>query len=93
MIVHELRTAEIVPYKTTLIAFINCILVATEELEERVRLRNQFIGNVSIMEAQCYFKNVTVKYLRYSYGFDLAEYRKRRVPVEARGYTQFSSYT
>ncbi|XP_052276568.1 inverted formin-2-like isoform X5 [Dreissena polymorpha] len=44
VIVHELRTAEIVPYKTTLIAFINCILVATDELEERVRLRNQFIG-------------------------------------------------
>ncbi|XP_053399778.1 inverted formin-2-like isoform X2 [Mercenaria mercenaria] len=44
VIVHELRTAEIVPYKTTLIAFINCILVATEDLEERVRLRNQFVG-------------------------------------------------
>ncbi|KAL4230753.1 hypothetical protein ACF0H5_011128 [Mactra antiquata] len=44
VIVHELRTTEVVQYKTTLIAFINCILVATEDLEERVRLRQQFIG-------------------------------------------------
>ncbi|KAK3594658.1 hypothetical protein CHS0354_003581 [Potamilus streckersoni] len=44
VIVHELRTAEIKPYKTTLLAFINCILVATEDRKERVRLRNQFIG-------------------------------------------------
>ncbi|KAL3878299.1 hypothetical protein ACJMK2_030663 [Sinanodonta woodiana] len=44
IIVHELRTAEIKPYKTTLLAFINCILVATEDRKERVRLRNQFIG-------------------------------------------------
>jgi len=46
VIVHELRTAELVGYKTILIALINCILVATDDLEERVRLRNQFIGEL-----------------------------------------------
>lgn len=49
VIVHELRTAELVSYKTILIAFINCILVATEDLEDRVRLRNQFIGANSLV--------------------------------------------
>lgn len=44
LIVNELKTAELVPYKTTLVAFINCILVATEELDDRIRVRNEFIG-------------------------------------------------
>ncbi|CAG2197982.1 Inverted formin-2 [Mytilus edulis] len=44
LIVNELKTAELIPYKTTLVAFVNCILVATEELEDRIRVRNEFIG-------------------------------------------------
>ena len=47
MIVNELRMAELVPYKTTLMAFINCILVATENLDDRIRIRNEFIGTDS----------------------------------------------
>ncbi|KAK6172315.1 hypothetical protein SNE40_016001 [Patella caerulea] len=44
IIVNELKNAELLPYKTTLMAFINCILVGTEELQERISIRNQFIG-------------------------------------------------
>ncbi|XP_050417199.1 inverted formin-2 isoform X2 [Patella vulgata] len=44
IIVNELKNAELLPYKTTLMAFINCILVGTDELQERISIRNQFIG-------------------------------------------------
>ncbi|XP_021344592.1 inverted formin-2-like isoform X2 [Mizuhopecten yessoensis] len=44
LIVNELRMAELVPYKTTIMGFINCILVATEALEDRTCVRNEFIG-------------------------------------------------
>lgn len=48
LIVNELRMADLVPYKTTLMAFINCIIVANEELEDRTRVRNEFIGGSKI---------------------------------------------
>ncbi len=44
LIIEELRKADATSYKTTLVAFINCILIATESLEERVRLRNELVG-------------------------------------------------
>ncbi|KAL5011361.1 hypothetical protein ScPMuIL_009912 [Solemya velum] len=44
LIVNELKTAELTPYKTTLMAFVNCILVATEEHDDRIRIRSEFIG-------------------------------------------------
>lgn len=48
LIVNELRMAELVPYKTTLMAFVNCIIVANEELEDRSRVRNEFIGRYNV---------------------------------------------
>ena len=44
LIINELKNAEVVPYKTTCLAFINTILIATEDFDERVRLRNEFAG-------------------------------------------------
>ncbi|PIK59478.1 putative inverted formin-2, partial [Apostichopus japonicus] len=44
LIIKELKNAEIIPYKTTLLAFVNSILISTEEFEIRVRLRNEFVG-------------------------------------------------
>ncbi|XP_078369378.1 LOW QUALITY PROTEIN: inverted formin-2-like [Oculina patagonica] len=44
LIINELKNAEVVPYMTTCLAFINTILIATEDFEERVRLRNEFAG-------------------------------------------------
>lgn len=44
LIINELKTCEMAPYKTTLMAFINCILCAIVDLLERTRIRNEFIG-------------------------------------------------
>ena len=46
LIIEELRNADATSYKTTLVAFINCILIATESLEGRVRLRNELVGKL-----------------------------------------------
>ncbi|XP_071951064.1 uncharacterized protein [Antedon mediterranea] len=43
-IVDELNVAESSSYKTTILAFINCILIQTDNIDQRVRLRNEFIG-------------------------------------------------
>jgi hypothetical protein len=44
LIMNEMKFAELLTYKATLLALINCIVVGAEELEDRVRLRNEFIG-------------------------------------------------
>ncbi|XP_070197131.1 inverted formin-2-like isoform X2 [Littorina saxatilis] len=45
LVVTELRTTELVAYKTTLMAFVNCILVSCDDdLQERCRIRSEFIG-------------------------------------------------
>ena len=44
VIVSELRTAATVDYQTALVAFINCIIISTPQLKERIRIRNEFIG-------------------------------------------------
>ncbi|CAH3198914.1 unnamed protein product [Porites evermanni] len=44
LVINELKNAEVIPYMTTCLAFINTILIATEDFEERVRLRNEFAG-------------------------------------------------
>ncbi|XP_071485950.1 uncharacterized protein [Diadema antillarum] len=44
LIIDELERAENTSYKTTLVAFINCILIATDSVEDRIRIRNEFVG-------------------------------------------------
>ncbi|XP_077984852.1 uncharacterized protein LOC144439438 [Glandiceps talaboti] len=43
-IVDELKSAKSADYKTTVLAFINSILLSTDKLEDRIRLRNELIG-------------------------------------------------
>ena len=43
-LVDELRDAATSEYRTTLLSFINCIVISTEKLDERVRIRNEFLG-------------------------------------------------
>ncbi|ELT89503.1 hypothetical protein CAPTEDRAFT_33095, partial [Capitella teleta] len=43
-LVDELKDAETIEYQATLLAFINCIIVYADKLEDRVRIRNDFIG-------------------------------------------------
>ncbi|CAL1536507.1 unnamed protein product [Lymnaea stagnalis] len=44
LIINELKSSELTPYRTTLMAFINCILCACDDLHERNRIRNEFVG-------------------------------------------------
>ncbi|XP_065209614.1 inverted formin-2 isoform X2 [Planococcus citri] len=45
LIVDELRNKENpLDYKTTLLAFVNCLIISTPQLKDRVRIRNEFIG-------------------------------------------------
>ena len=47
LIVDELQNKENpLDYKTTLLAFVNCLIISTPQLKDRVRIRNEFIGNV-----------------------------------------------
>lgn len=40
----ELRSADNEAYKTVLVAFINCLVLANQELAPRVRMRNELVG-------------------------------------------------
>lgn len=44
VVVRELKDASSVEYKTALVAFINCIIISTPQLKDRIRIRNEFIG-------------------------------------------------
>ncbi|GFN80727.1 inverted formin-2 [Plakobranchus ocellatus] len=44
LVINELKSSEMTSYKTSLMAFINCILCANQELMERTRVRSEFIG-------------------------------------------------
>lgn len=44
IVVSELRTADTVAYQTTLMAFVNCLLLGDEDVHLRKRLRNEFYG-------------------------------------------------
>ena len=44
VIVRELRQATTLEYKTALVAFINCIIISTTQLKDRILIRNKFIG-------------------------------------------------
>jgi len=40
----ELRNSPTVEYQTAVLAFINCLILATPDLRERARVRSEFIG-------------------------------------------------
>ncbi|BFZ15260.1 hypothetical protein BsWGS_18298 [Bradybaena similaris] len=44
LIINELKTCELIPYKTALMALINCVVCACDDLHERNRMRNEFVG-------------------------------------------------
>ena len=46
-VVGELQAAvstAAVDYQTALLAFINCLIISTPQLQDRIRMRNEFIG-------------------------------------------------
>lgn len=44
LVVSELRTADTVTYQTTLMAFINCLILGQQEVSQRNNLRNELFG-------------------------------------------------
>ncbi|XP_063233866.1 uncharacterized protein LOC134537410 [Bacillus rossius redtenbacheri] len=44
VVVSELRAASAVDYQTALVAFVNCLIISTPQLKDRIRIRNEFIG-------------------------------------------------
>ena len=46
IVLNELKNAELFAYKTTLLAFINAILMSTIDFNERRQIRNEFIGRI-----------------------------------------------
>uniref|UniRef100_A0A1B6D1V3 FH2 domain-containing protein n=1 Tax=Clastoptera arizonana TaxID=38151 RepID=A0A1B6D1V3_9HEMI len=44
IVVSELQEAAAVDYQTALVAFINCLIISTPQLHDRIRIRNEFIG-------------------------------------------------
>ena len=65
LIINELKNAEVMPYMTTCLAFINTILIATEDFEERVRLRNEFAGKKTPMSIRSRY-NFTISRQGYA---------------------------
>nr|CAD7426281.1 unnamed protein product [Timema monikensis] len=47
VVVSELRDATSVEYQNALVAFINCLIISTPQLKDRIRIRNEFIGDGS----------------------------------------------
>jgi len=46
LVLDELRSVDNVEYKTILLEFVNCIIIYTEKIEERIRIRNEFFGKL-----------------------------------------------
>ena len=67
LIINELKNAEVMPYMTTCLAFINTILIATDDFEERVRLRNEFAGkNANVNTITVQFFNFSISSQGYA---------------------------
>lgn len=46
LIVLELQKATSPEYQAALLAFINCIIISAPSLQDRLRIRNEFIGKL-----------------------------------------------
>lgn len=66
-IVNELKTTEVIAYKRNLMAFINCILFATDELYERIKIRVEFTGKLHAIIAYSNFQNALYLDFRHFY--------------------------
>lgn len=44
IVVDELQKATAEDYQMALLAFINCLVISTPVLKDRIRIRNEFIG-------------------------------------------------
>ena len=52
LLVQELQSAETTDYRSCLLAFMNCIVAACNDLSRRVKIRNEFIGEWACISAR-----------------------------------------
>lgn len=65
-IVDELRNKDNpLEYKTTLLAFVNCLIISTPQLKDRVRVRNEFIGKMSNIRMYRYTSTYVIYTIEY----------------------------
>lgn len=63
VLVNELKHAKTSPYKATCLAFINSIIIASDEFDERIRIRNEFIGEILITISYLVLKVISATHL------------------------------
>lgn len=44
VVVRELSETIAVDYQKALVAFINCVIISTQQIKDRIKIRNEFIG-------------------------------------------------
>jgi hypothetical protein len=65
IVVRELQWAlskgqETADYQTAIVAFINCLIISTPQLRDRIRIRNEFIGkNFKTLAHLIYLKKIS----------------------------------
>lgn len=50
VLVNEVRKSELTTYKTTIMALVNAIIFANENIRDRIRIRGEFIGKDNLIE-------------------------------------------
>lgn len=83
---NELKNAESTSYKAACLAFINSIIIASEQFDERVRIRNEFVGEFILINfthdfSSCYGYAEMTKIGLYSAGCNVV-----RLPRENSNY-------
>lgn len=48
VVVRELSETTAVDYQKALVAFINCVIISTQQIKDRIKIRNEFIGKTNI---------------------------------------------
>ena len=46
MLMNEMKLQELPAYSASVVAFVNCLILAHQDIDERIRIRNEFIGTV-----------------------------------------------
>ena len=48
LIVNDLQASETIAHKTSVLTFINAVINSTPDITERIRIRNEFVGKLSL---------------------------------------------
>lgn len=56
IVINELEKATNIEYQVALLAFINCVIISAASLQDRIRVRNEFIGELTHFFVSIYKK-------------------------------------